>query len=60
LPSESDIVLLIDSKEDEWDKDSTEGEESSDEESSDEDSDEEKKEDGAPKVVELGGQAVSE
>jgi hypothetical protein len=55
LPSESDIVRLIESKEDEWDKDSTEGEEESDEES-----DEEKKEDGAPKVVELGGQAVSE
>ena len=55
MPSESDVVHLIESKEDEWDQDSADGEEDSDE-----DSDEEKEEDGAPKVVELGGQAVNE
>jgi len=52
LPSESDVVHLIESKENEWDKESAEGKEESDE-----DSDEEKEEDGAPKV---GGQAVSQ
>jgi hypothetical protein len=51
LPSESDVVHLIESKEDEWDKDSAEGEE---------ESHEQKEEDGAPEVVELGGQALSE
>jgi hypothetical protein len=43
LPSESDVVDLIESKEDEWDKASAKGEEESDEES-----DEETGEDGAP------------
>ena len=52
MPSESDVVHLIESKENEWDEESAEGKEESDE-----DSDEEKEEDGAPKV---GGQAVSQ